>query len=90
MPWLVIISCYFLGSIPTAYIAGRLMKGEDIRLMGDGNMGGPYASAHAEAGGGTAESSVLTLSQMIFAISSFGWVASITNQRSGSAAASFK
>ena len=43
MAWLVIISCYFLGSIPTAYIAGRLLKGEDIRQMGDGNVGAQNA-----------------------------------------------
>jgi glycerol-3-phosphate acyltransferase PlsY len=39
MPWLIIILGYLLGSIPTAYIAGRLLKGKDIRQMGDGNMG---------------------------------------------------
>ena len=30
---------YLLGSIPFAYIAGRLMKGVDIRRVGGGNMG---------------------------------------------------
>ncbi len=39
MPWLVIVLGYILGSIPTAYIAGRLLRGRDIRQMGDGNMG---------------------------------------------------
>ena len=39
MPWLTIILGYLLGSIPTAYIAGRLLKGSDIRQMGDGNVG---------------------------------------------------
>jgi len=39
MLWLMILLGYFLGSIPTAYIAGRLLKGKDIRQMGDGNMG---------------------------------------------------
>ncbi|HEX79456.1 MAG TPA: glycerol-3-phosphate acyltransferase [Dehalococcoidia bacterium] len=43
MTFLVILSGYLLGSIPTAYIAGRLIKGEDIRLMGDGNMGAQNA-----------------------------------------------
>jgi len=28
-----------VGSIPTAYIAGRLLAGADIRRMGDGNVG---------------------------------------------------
>ena len=39
MIWVVIIFGYLLGSIPTAYIAGRLLTGQDIREMGDGNMG---------------------------------------------------
>jgi glycerol-3-phosphate acyltransferase PlsY len=39
MFWLIVSLGYFLGSIPTAYIAGRLLKGRDIRQMGDGNMG---------------------------------------------------
>jgi glycerol-3-phosphate acyltransferase PlsY len=40
--WLVIIAlvaAYFLGSIPSAYIAGRLKKGIDIRQVGSRNMG---------------------------------------------------
>ncbi len=43
MPWLVVTLGYILGSIPTAYIAGRLLKGRDIRQMGDGNMGAQNA-----------------------------------------------
>lgn len=39
MIWVVIVFGYLLGSIPTAYIAGRLLSGQDIRQMGDGNMG---------------------------------------------------
>jgi glycerol-3-phosphate acyltransferase PlsY len=39
MPWLIVFLGYILGSIPTAYIAGRLLKGRDIRQLGDGNMG---------------------------------------------------
>jgi len=34
-----IIIGYFLGSIPSAYIAGRLIKKQDIRKMGGGNVG---------------------------------------------------
>ena len=30
---------YFLGAVPTAYIAGRLLKGIDIRKHGSGNVG---------------------------------------------------
>ncbi len=43
MPFLIIVLSYLLGSIPTAYIAGRLIKGKDIRQMGDGNMGAQNA-----------------------------------------------
>ena len=46
MPWLVIAVGYLIGSIPTAYIAGRLLKGEDIRKMGDGNVGARNAFHH--------------------------------------------
>lgn len=49
MPWLVILVGYILGSIPTAYIAGRTLKGEDIRRMGDENSGA--ANAYRELGG---------------------------------------
>lgn len=31
------------GSIPFAYLAGRLLKGQDIRLLGDGNVGAENA-----------------------------------------------
>ena len=43
MPVFIVILGYLLGSIPTAYIAGRLIKGKDIRQMGDGNMGAQNA-----------------------------------------------
>lgn len=36
---LAIIIGYLLGAIPSAYIAGRLIKGVDIRQVGGGNMG---------------------------------------------------
>lgn len=39
MLWLIVILGYLLGSIPTAYIIGRALKGVDIRQIGDGNMG---------------------------------------------------
>jgi len=35
-----IIIGYLLGSIPSAYIATRLVKGKDIRQLGGGNVGG--------------------------------------------------
>jgi len=43
MPWLIVILGYLLGSIPTAHIAGRFLKGVDIRQVGDGNMGAANA-----------------------------------------------
>ncbi|MBI4286091.1 MAG: glycerol-3-phosphate acyltransferase [Chloroflexi bacterium] len=43
MPWLVVLVGYLLGAIPTAYIAGRLLKGRDIRHLGDRNMGAANA-----------------------------------------------
>ncbi len=36
---IALIAAYFLGSIPTAYIVGRLRKGIDIRQVGSRNMG---------------------------------------------------
>jgi glycerol-3-phosphate acyltransferase PlsY len=48
MPWLVIIISYILGSLPTAYLAGRFLKGKDIRQMGDENAGA--ANAYQELG----------------------------------------
>ena len=36
---LIILIAYLLGSIPSAYIVGRLVKGVDMREVGDGRMG---------------------------------------------------
>lgn len=38
-PVLQILAAYLLGAIPFAYIAGRLLKGIDIRQHGSGNVG---------------------------------------------------
>src|SRR3990170_203346 len=43
MAWLVIIIGYLLGSVPTAYVAGQIVRGEDIRQMGDENAGAANA-----------------------------------------------
>jgi glycerol-3-phosphate acyltransferase PlsY len=48
MPWLIIIVSYLLGSIPTAYLAGRFLRGKDIRLIGDENAGA--ANVYRELG----------------------------------------
>jgi glycerol-3-phosphate acyltransferase PlsY len=39
LTWLVFLVAYLLGSIPSAYIASRLVVGKDIRTLGNGNMG---------------------------------------------------
>jgi glycerol-3-phosphate acyltransferase PlsY len=43
MPWLIVILGYFLGSIPTAYVVGRVVRGIDIRQVGDANVGAANA-----------------------------------------------
>jgi glycerol-3-phosphate acyltransferase PlsY len=48
MSWLIVALAYLLGSVPTAYIAGRTLKGIDIRQIGDGNMGA--ANAYRQLG----------------------------------------
>jgi len=45
MPYLIIALGYLLGSLPTAYIAGRFIKGKNIQQMGDGNIGAQNALA---------------------------------------------
>ena len=37
--FLGILISYLIGSIPTAYIFGRVLKGIDIRQFGSGNVG---------------------------------------------------
>ena len=53
MTWLIVILGYLLGSIPTAYVAGRLLKGKDIRQMGDANVGAANAFRQLGAKAGT-------------------------------------
>lgn len=50
MSWIVIVLGYLLGSVPTAYIAGHLTRGLDIRRVGDLNAGA--ANAFHELGAG--------------------------------------
>lgn len=38
--WLLAVGAYLLGSVPFAYLAGRLARGIDIRRYGSGNVGG--------------------------------------------------
>jgi glycerol-3-phosphate acyltransferase PlsY len=37
LPWVLV--SYLLGSIPTSYLVVRLVKGQDLRTMGSGNLG---------------------------------------------------
>lgn len=46
MSALMILAGYLLGSIPSAYLAGRLLKGIDIRQYGSGNVGGSNVFEH--------------------------------------------
>jgi acyl phosphate:glycerol-3-phosphate acyltransferase len=45
MLWILpgIIASYLIGSIPTAYVFGRMLKGIDIRSFGSGNIGATNA-----------------------------------------------
>lgn len=38
-PYLGLVLAYLVGSIPAAYIAGRVIKGIDLRQFGSGNLG---------------------------------------------------
>ena len=49
---LVLAIAYLLGSIPSAYIVGRLMRGLDIREVGDGRMGAAAAYRRVGLAGG--------------------------------------
>ncbi|MCX7912336.1 MAG: glycerol-3-phosphate acyltransferase, partial [Dehalococcoidales bacterium] len=48
MDWLIVLTGYIIGSFPTAYLAGRILRGRDIRSMGDENAGA--ANAYRELG----------------------------------------
>jgi glycerol-3-phosphate acyltransferase PlsY len=39
LPLLGIVAAYLLGSVPWAYVAGRVLKGIDLREHGSGNLG---------------------------------------------------
>ncbi|MFC2068145.1 glycerol-3-phosphate acyltransferase [Chloroflexota bacterium] len=40
---LSVLTAYLLGSIPSAYIVGRLLKNVDMREVGDGRIGASYS-----------------------------------------------
>ncbi|HEU5217919.1 MAG TPA: glycerol-3-phosphate 1-O-acyltransferase PlsY [Gemmatimonadales bacterium] len=37
LPWL--LASYLVGAIPTSYLVVRIVKGQDLRLLGSGNLG---------------------------------------------------
>jgi acyl phosphate:glycerol-3-phosphate acyltransferase len=39
MLWGALVAAYVLGSFPSAYLAGRLLRGIDLRTVGSGNLG---------------------------------------------------
>lgn len=77
MLWIItgIISSYLLGSIPTAYIFGRLLKGVDIRKVGSGNVGATNALRVLGRGAGAAVL-ILDILKGVLAISVLGSVIS--------------
>jgi glycerol-3-phosphate acyltransferase PlsY len=48
MDWLIVAFSYLLGTLPTAYISGRMLRGKDIRQLGDANAGA--ANVYREVG----------------------------------------
>ena len=49
---ITLLFSYLMGSIPSAYVAGRLLKGADIRQLGDKNLGAANAFRELGAGAG--------------------------------------
>jgi glycerol-3-phosphate acyltransferase PlsY len=39
MEWALLVASYLLGSVPTGYLAGRFVRGIDLREHGSGNLG---------------------------------------------------
>ena len=50
---LLYIGAYLLGSIPTAYLIGRIVRGVDIRGYGSGNVGSANLYEHVGKNGFT-------------------------------------
>jgi acyl phosphate:glycerol-3-phosphate acyltransferase len=42
-PWLLLLASYLLGAIPSSYLAGRAVRGIDLREHGSGNLGATNA-----------------------------------------------
>ena len=67
MQWTItgIIVSYLVGSIPTAYIFGRIFKGIDIRKFGSGNVGATNALRVLGRGPGIAVLAIDTLKGLL-------------------------
>lgn len=39
MTWLLVLASYFTGAFPTSFLAGRVVRGIDLRQHGSGNLG---------------------------------------------------
>ncbi|MEI6438084.1 MAG: glycerol-3-phosphate 1-O-acyltransferase PlsY [Candidatus Omnitrophota bacterium] len=71
---LVAVMSYLLGSIPTAFIFGKVMKGIDIREHGSGNMGATNAFRVLGKGPGTAVLLLDMLKGLIPVVFLAGWL----------------
>lgn len=43
MTWILLVASYLLGATPTSYLAGRALRGIDLRQHGSGNLGATNA-----------------------------------------------
>ncbi len=49
-----VVAAYLVGSVPFGYVAGRMLRGVDIRAIGSGNVGGTNVMRAAGKGWGAA------------------------------------
>lgn len=81
MLWIAlgILVSYFLGSIPTAYIFGQVIKGVDIRKFGSGNVGATNAMRVLGKGPGISVLLLDMLKGVLAVLLAGGFVASRNN-----------
>jgi glycerol-3-phosphate acyltransferase PlsY len=74
-PWLITLPiAYLLGSIPTGYLLVRLVRKQDIRAIGSGNIGATNVMRSGAKGLGIA-TLVLDLSKALLAVVFAHWIA---------------